>query len=91
MTLSVSAGGQHFTNHVDFVIVHSGTEFWAINKDPGTVVTTVGKKQLSRNSPTGEDPQGCVAPDRSPFHDPPLYEASPPYRGAVPRHLSGLT
>jgi len=46
MTLSVSAGGQHFTNQVDFVIVRGGTEFEAINKDSGSVITTVGKKQL---------------------------------------------
>jgi hypothetical protein len=46
MTLSVSAGGQQFTNQVDFVIVHGGTEFNAINKDPGSVITTVGKKQF---------------------------------------------
>lgn len=45
MTLSGSAGGQQFTNHVDFVIVHGGTEFRAINKDSGSVLTTVGKKQ----------------------------------------------
>lgn len=46
MTLSVSAGGQHFTNQVDFVIVCGGTEVEAINKDSGSVITTVAKKQF---------------------------------------------
>ena len=45
MTLVGSAGSQTFTNHVEFVIVHRGTEFRAINTDPGSVITTVGKKQ----------------------------------------------
>jgi hypothetical protein len=46
MTLIVSAGPETFTNHVDLVIVHGGTEFRAINTDAGSVVTTVGKKQF---------------------------------------------
>ena len=46
MTLVVSAGPETFTNHVDLVIVHGGTEFRAINTDAGSVITTVGKKQF---------------------------------------------
>jgi len=46
MTLLVSAGTETFTNHVDFVIVHGGAEFRAINADPGIVLTTVANKQL---------------------------------------------
>jgi hypothetical protein len=46
MTLSVSAGGQHFTNQIDFVIVRDGTELEAINKDSGSVITTVANKQF---------------------------------------------
>jgi len=46
MTLVGSAGSETFTNHVDFVIVRGGTEFRAINTDPGIVLTTVGKKQF---------------------------------------------
>jgi hypothetical protein len=45
MTLVGSAGSQTFTNHVEFVVIHGGTEFRAINTDPGSVITTVGKKQ----------------------------------------------
>jgi hypothetical protein len=46
MTLVGSAGTETFTNHVDLVIVLGGTEFRAINTDPGIVLTTVGKKQF---------------------------------------------
>jgi len=46
MTLIVSAGPDTFTNHVDLVIVNGGTEFHAINTDPGIVLTTVAKKQF---------------------------------------------
>jgi hypothetical protein len=46
MTLSISAGDQHLINQVDFVIVSGGKEFRAINKDPGSVITTVGNKQF---------------------------------------------
>jgi len=46
MTLVGSAGSETFTNHVDLVIVRGGTEFRAINTDPGIVLTTVGKKQF---------------------------------------------
>jgi len=46
MVLSVSAGPETFTNHVDLVIVKGGTEFRAINTDPGSAITTVGKKQF---------------------------------------------
>lgn len=46
MTLLISTGGAGtFTNHVDFVIVHGGTEMRAIQTDPGAVVTTVLEKQ----------------------------------------------
>jgi len=44
MTLLVSPVG--VTTHADFVIVRGGAEFRAINTDPGTVITTVGKKQF---------------------------------------------
>jgi len=47
MSLTVSAGPETFTNHVDLVIVNGGTEFRAINTDPGIVITTVGTKQFS--------------------------------------------
>ena len=46
MVLTVTVGPETFTNHVDLVVVHSGTEFHAINTDPGSVITTVGKKQF---------------------------------------------
>lgn len=46
MILTVSAGPETFTNHVNFVIVGAGTAFRAINTDPGTVITTTAKKQL---------------------------------------------
>ena len=46
MILTVSAGPETFTNHVDLVIVNGGNEFRAINTDPGSVITTVGKKQF---------------------------------------------
>ena len=49
MTLLVSVGGESFENHVDFVVVRGGTEFQAINTDPGSVVTTLGKKQLPKD------------------------------------------
>jgi len=45
MVLTVSADPETFANHVDLVIVSGGTEFRAINTDPGSVITTVGKKQ----------------------------------------------
>lgn len=45
MTLLVSVGSETFTNRVDMVIVHGGTEFRAINTDPGIVLTTVASKQ----------------------------------------------
>jgi hypothetical protein len=44
MTLLVSP--VNVTSHVDFVIVRDGAGFQAINTDPGTVITTVGKKQF---------------------------------------------
>jgi hypothetical protein len=44
MILTVSAGPETFTNHVDLVVVQGGTEFRAINTDPGSVITTIGKK-----------------------------------------------
>src|SRR5215831_16537380 len=47
MVLTVSAGPETFANHVDLVIVSGGTEFRAINTDPGSVITTVGKKTVS--------------------------------------------
>src|SRR5260370_23191224 len=46
MILTVSAGPETFTNHIDFVIVGGGTAFRAINTDPGAVITTTGKKQF---------------------------------------------
>jgi len=46
MTLVGSAGTETFTNHVDLVIVLGGTEFRAINTDPGSVITTDAKKQF---------------------------------------------
>jgi len=48
MTLVGTAGPQTFTNHVEFVVVHGGMEFQAINTDPGSVITTAGKKQSPR-------------------------------------------
>ena len=50
MVLTVSAGPETFTNHVDFVIVNGGSEFRAINTDPGSVITTVCKKQSSQEN-----------------------------------------
>lgn len=46
MLLTVSAGPETFTNHVDFVIVGGGSAFRAINADAGAVITTTGKKQF---------------------------------------------
>ena len=46
MLLTVSAGPETYTNHVDLVVVHSGAEFRAINTDPGSVITTDAKKQF---------------------------------------------
>ena len=46
MVLTITAGPETFTNHVDFVVVRGGTAFQAINTDPGSVITTVGKKQF---------------------------------------------
>lgn len=46
MILTVSAGPETFANHVDLVVVDGGAEFRAINTDPGSVITTVGKKQF---------------------------------------------
>lgn len=46
MVLTVSAGPETFTNHVDLVVVNGGAEFRAINTDPGSIITTVGKKQF---------------------------------------------
>jgi hypothetical protein len=48
MTLTVSAGPESYTNHVDLVIVHNGVEFRAINTDPGIVFSSVSKKQFIR-------------------------------------------
>lgn len=44
MTLLVSP--VNVTSHVDSVIVRDGPGFQAINTDPGTIITTVGKKQF---------------------------------------------
>ena len=46
MVLTVSAGPETFTNHVDLVVVPGGAEFRAINTDPGSVITTDAKKQF---------------------------------------------
>jgi hypothetical protein len=46
MVLTVSAGPETFTNHVDLVVVHGGAQFRAINTDPGSVITTDAKKQF---------------------------------------------
>lgn len=46
MILTITAGPETFTNHADFVVVGGGTAFRAINADPGSVITTVGKKQF---------------------------------------------
>ncbi len=43
-TLQVSPVG--VTSHVFFVISNNGAEFRAINTDPGTVITTVGRRQF---------------------------------------------
>ena len=48
MLLTVSAGPKTYTNHVDLVVVHGAAEFRAINTDPGSVITTIGKKQFSK-------------------------------------------
>lgn len=46
MVLTVTAGPETFTNHVDLVLVQGGNELHAINTDPGSVITTIAKKQF---------------------------------------------
>jgi hypothetical protein len=46
MVLTVTAGPETFTNHVDLVLVQDGNELHAINTDPGSVITTIAKKQF---------------------------------------------
>ena len=48
MTLVGTAGSQTFTKPCGVCDRPRGTEFRAINTDPGSVITTVGKKQFSR-------------------------------------------
>jgi hypothetical protein len=67
MFLTVSAGPETFTNHVDFVIVGGGTAFSSDQHGPRSCAYHYRKEAISRRIVRKKSPQGGAV-DQFRFH-----------------------